>query len=104
MNVIALRTLRDFYEKHPIAKNPLAALYKNLKSQDWQKPPDAVDCFGVSNVDILKNDRICINVKGNNLRVVIAVNYEQNVAFIKWVGWHKDYDNLGNDIHTIDIK
>lgn len=30
------------------------------------------------------------------------MNYEKNTAFIKWIGWHKDYDKLGNKIHTIN--
>ena len=102
MNVIAFKTIRDFYEENSITMNSLKTWFTILKAQKWLKPQDAVETFGVTNVDILKNNRLCINVKGNNIRVVLSINYEKNTAFIKWIGWHKDYDKLGDKIHTIN--
>lgn len=102
MNVIAFRSIRAFYQKHPICKNSLRTWYTILKAQKWYKPQDAVHTFGAQNVDILKNNRLCIDVKGNNLRVILSMNYEKNTAFIKWIGWHKDYDKLTDNIHTIN--
>ena len=54
------------------------------------------------NVDVLKNNRLYIDVKGNNIRVILSMNYGKNTGFLKWIGWHKDYDKLGNKIHTIN--
>ena len=102
MNIIAFRSLREFYEKHSTTKNSLRTWYTILKSQDWTKPQDAVNTFGAGNVDILKNNRLCIDVKGNNIRVILSMNYNKNTAFIKWIGWHKNYDKLGDKIHTIN--
>lgn len=102
MNVIAFRAIREFYETHPSTTKSLRTWYTMLKSFSWTKPQDAIESFGVSNVDVLRNNRLCINVKGNNLRVVLSVNYNKNTVFIKWIGWHKDYDKLGEKIHTIN--
>ncbi|RLD17724.1 MAG: type II toxin-antitoxin system HigB family toxin [Bacteroidetes bacterium] len=105
MNVIAYRSIREFYEKHPSTKQGLRTWYTILKSQVWKKPQDAVTTFGAKRVDILKNNRLCIDVKGNHIRVILSMHYEKNTAFIKWLGWHKDYDKLGNNVHTIhEIK
>jgi mRNA interferase HigB len=65
---------------------------------------DAIKTFGSGNVDILKNNRLCIDVKGNDLRIILGMNYSKNTAFIKWIGWHKDYDRLGESVHTINAK
>ena len=101
MNIIAYRTIRVFYEKHPICKEPLRTWYTILKSQNWEKPQDAVETYGASNVDILKNDRLCIDVKGDHIRVILRMNYKSNTCFLRWIGWHKDYDRLEKNIHTI---
>jgi mRNA interferase HigB len=102
MNLIAFRTIREFYEQHPATKNALRTWYTILKHENWTKPQDVVRTFGTLNVDILKNDRVCVDVKGNNIRIILSVNYKSNTAYIKWIGWHKDYDKLGNNIHTIN--
>ena len=64
-------------------------------------PRDVVATFGAGRVDILKNDRVCINLAGNHVRLVLKVEYGSGMAFVRWIGWHKDYDALGNDIHTL---
>lgn len=102
MNIIAFRTIREFYEEHPITENPLRTWYTILKAQTWEKPQDAISTFGAKSVDTLKNQRLCIDVKGNHIRVILSMNYEKNTAFIKWIGWHKDYEKLGELIHTIN--
>jgi len=63
---------------------------------DWQKPQDVVDTFGSKRVDILKNDRVCIDIAGNHLRVILKINYGWSIGYVRWIGWHKDYDSLGN--------
>lgn len=81
----------------------IAAWYKIVKSKevDWQKPQDVVDSIGAGRVDILKNDRVCIDLAGNQVRLVLRVHYGTGKAYVRWIGWHKDYNQLGNDIHTI---
>lgn len=77
--------------------------YQVVKSNevDWQKLQDIVDTFGAKRVDILKNDRVCIDIAGNHIRIVLKVKYGWGRAYIRWIGWHKDYDQLGDGIHTI---
>ncbi len=81
----------------------IAAWYKIARSKDvdWQKPQDVVDTFGIGRVDILQNDRVCINLGGNNARIVLKIEYGYHLAFVRWIGWHKDYNRLGDKIHTI---
>ncbi len=104
MRVIAFRTIWEFYDDHPMTKRSLSTWYPILKSQSWNNPLDAVKTFGSRNVDVLKNNRLCIDVKGNDLRIILSLNYAKNTAFIKWIGWHKDYERLGTSVHTINSK
>ncbi len=101
MNIIAFRTIREFYTRHPQCEEPLRTWYTILKQQCWRKPQDAVESFGSEHVDILRNQRICIDVKGKHIRTILRANYKSNTCFIRWIGWHKDYDKFGNSIHEI---
>jgi mRNA interferase HigB len=43
---------------------------------------------------IVSADRIVLNIKGNDYRLVVAVDFEKSIAWIKWIGTHKDYDKI----------
>lgn len=38
--------------------------------------------------------RIVFNIKGNSYRLVVAVDFEKAIVFIKWIGTHADYDRI----------
>ena len=43
---------------------------------------------------IVTAERIVFNVKGNAYRLVVAVDFEKSIVWIKWVGPHKAYDRI----------
>jgi mRNA interferase HigB len=43
---------------------------------------------------ILRNNRVVFNVKGNTYRLVIAVKYEFQIVYIRFVGTHAEYDRI----------
>ena len=103
LRIITYGTLREFGMKDPQVITSINAWYKvaGSKSINWQKPQNVVKTFGQSRVDILQNDRVCINLAGNQVRLVIKVEYGHRLVFVRWIGWHKDYEALKNNIHTI---
>lgn len=103
MRIIAYATLRDFGKKHPGVMPAINAWYKIAASKkvSWNKPQDVVATFGQTRVDILQNDRVCIDLGGNQVRIVLKIEYGFGIAFVRWIGWHKDYSKLGKKIHTI---
>jgi mRNA interferase HigB len=34
------------------------------------------------------------NIKGNDYRLVTAIDYERQIVLIKWIGSHRDYDKI----------
>ena len=44
------------------------------------------------NVSFVANDRVVFNVKGNDYRIICAMDYPRQVMFIKFVGTHREYD------------
>lgn len=74
MNIIAVRTLRDFWRVHPQAEKPLRVLYNILSSQEWNGPQDIKDMFGIT-VDFVGDNRVIFDISGNKYRVIIAFAY-----------------------------
>ena len=92
MRVISRKILREFWEKHPDAHQPLQAWYADVKHADWKKPSDIKNAY--RNVSFLASNRVVFNIKGNNYRVIVVVQYSYGVVYIRFVGTHKEYDRI----------
>jgi len=92
MSVIAIKTLRDFWNEHEDSEQPLRAWFSEAKRADWRRPSDIVKQYRTAS--ILKNNRIVFNIKGNNYRLVTTINYDFRVVYIRFIGTHKEYDKI----------
>jgi len=97
MRIIALKTLRLFWEQHPDAQQALQAWYRDAKRASWKTPADIRN--GYSNASIVGNNRVVFNIRGNQYRLVVAVNYTSGIIYIRFIGTHRDYDKI--DVATI---
>ena len=46
------------------------------------------------NASVVSSDRVVFNIKGNSYRLVVAIDFEKNIVFIKWLGTHVAYDKI----------
>jgi len=46
------------------------------------------------NASIIGESRVVFNIKGNKYRLVVAIDYEFQVIFIRFIGTHKQYDKI----------
>jgi mRNA interferase HigB len=92
MRIIALKTLREFWEDHPDARQPLQAWYKDARQAVWQSPADIKTVY--RNVSIIANNRVVFNIKGNDYRLIVAINYRFGITYIRFVGTHREYDRI----------
>jgi mRNA interferase HigB len=74
--------------------------YREVELIVWESPNHLKSQFGGS-VSILKNSRAVFDVKGNDYRIVAAINYLNASVFIKFIGTHSQYDRI--DANTIDM-
>ncbi len=63
MRVIAVSTLRAFWERYPDAEQPLKAWCEEADSASWSQPADIKAQY--SSASVLKNRRVVFNIKGN---------------------------------------
>lgn len=97
MRVIAISTLRDFWDKHPDAEQPLKEWYVKTCRANWKSLTDMRNDF--NSVDYIGNQRYVFNIKGNNYRLVVAVKFTPGLVYIRFVGSHDEYDRI--DVTTI---
>jgi mRNA interferase HigB len=63
----------------------------------WRTPEDVKRSH--PKASILKGGRVVFNVKGNDYRLVTALNYPAGVLVVRFFGTHADYDKI--DAETI---
>jgi mRNA interferase HigB len=95
MRVIALRTIKRFIEsktEYRDAREPALAWYRHVLNADWASPAAVKRDFG--NASILKDGRVVFNIAGNKYRIVVWINYPYRVAYIRFIGTHRQYDAI----------
>lgn len=92
MQIIAKRTLRLFWEKHPRAEAPLRAWFAIVSAAQWKGPADVRAQFG--SVDFVADNRVIFDIAGNHFRLVAHVSYAYGRVLVKFLGTHKDYDQI----------
>lgn len=95
MRIIAKRTLRAFWERHPRgaeARTPLQVWYSTVAAANWETPAAVKSTYG--DASILKDSRVVFNVAGNKFRLVVRINYAYRVVYVRFVGTHEEYDRI----------
>ena len=98
MRIIARRTLREFVDglagqkDQPAVKGALDAWFDEVSKATWQNSADVKQLYATASV--VSAERIVFNIKGNDYRLVVAVDFERAIVWIKWVGTHRAYDKI----------
>lgn len=97
MNIINRRTIVYYSEKYPKAKNQLLAWYNQMLQHQFTNFNQLKATYG--NASIVNNQRVVFNIKGNEYRLVISINFRQKACYTIWFGTHKEYDKI--NVETI---
>jgi mRNA interferase HigB len=97
LRVIAKKTLRIFWVKHPDSEQQLKAWYQEADSAAWKSPKDIKRNY--PSASILGNNRVVFNIKGNTYRLIVRINYDYQMVWIRFIGTHAQYDRV--DAETI---
>jgi mRNA interferase HigB len=99
-NVINRKTLLAYTDEYPKAKNALLEWYYEFLNADFKNFQELKSIY--KNASLVGDDRVVINIMGNNYRLVIRVVFIYKVIQIKWFGSHKEYDKI--DVTAIKFK
>lgn len=99
MKILVKKTILFYTEKYSIAKTPLLIWYNEFSKLDFQNFNELKQIYG--NASVVNNERVVFNIKGNDFRLVVSINFTQKACYVIWFGPHKDYDKI--NVETVDF-
>ncbi len=92
MRIISKRTLRECWAKHALVEQPLKVWHQQVSQAAWRGPSDVKRDF--PSASILPSKRVVFNIKGNHFRMIVRINYEFGLVWVRFVGTHEEYNNI----------
>ena len=92
MRIIAKKTLKDFWEIHPDSEQQLKSWYQETSKADWSGPNQIK--LSYPSASFLAENRVVFNIKGNRYRLIVKINYDYQMIWIRFVGTHAEYDKI----------
>ena len=100
VRIIAKSSLQKFWERPGCAdaRGPLHSWYAEAIKATWRSPQDIKDQY--ASASICGNNRVVFNIGGNKYRLVVEVQYQAGIVWVKFVGTHAQYDRI--DVETVN--
>ena len=94
MRIISRKMLRDFWENpdYRDAEQPLKAWFAEVKAAKWSNPADVLAHYRTASP--LRDNRMVFNIGGNKYRLVVRIQYNIGITYIRFIGTHKQYDQI----------
>ena len=96
MHVISRKKLREYCNKHANSCEALDDWYRTVSKAKWTNLVEVQEIYpqaeSVGNFTVF-------NIKGNKYRLIVSINYMQQIIYVKYVLTHAEYDknNWKND-------
>ena len=92
VKIFSRGTLRNFWIKHHNCELQLRTWYKEAERSKWESINELR--IEYPSASILKDNRIVFNIKGNDYRLIVKFNFEYQLAWIRFIGTHAEYDKI----------
>ncbi len=92
MRVVAKKVLRDFWAKHKDCELQLKSWYHEAHKAQWKTPNDIKKEFPTAS--FLQDNRVVFNIKGNGYRLIVRINYNYGLIWVRFIGTHTEYDKI----------
>ena len=92
MRVIAKKILRDFWESHSDSEQQLKAWFQETSKAEWSGPKQIK--LEYPSASFLADNRVVFNIKGNHYRLIVKINYDYQMVWIRFIGTHAEYDKI----------
>ena len=92
MRIIARSTLQKFWESHNESEQFLKSWYHEISSSEYNCPNDII--YKYPKASVLTDNRIVFRIKWNDYRIVVKVNYDYQILWIRFIWTHAEYDKI----------
>lgn len=84
--------MRDFWEDHPDSEQQLKSWYQETSNAEWNDPSKIK--IDYPSASFLADNRVVFNIKGNHYRLIVKINYDYQMVWIRFIGTHAEYDKV----------
>lgn len=94
MRIVSQRALHDYYKRkgRDGSKASINAWIAIVEKDEWSSPVDIKARW--SSASIIADNRVVFNIAGNKHRLVVKVNYDAQIVFVRFIGTHAEYDRI----------
>ncbi len=92
MRIISKKIIREFWEKHADSKQQLQSWYQESSNVKWKNTNDIKKVY--PSASFLADNRVVFNIKGNTYRLIVRINYDYQMVWIRFIGTHAEYDKI----------
>lgn len=92
--IIKEATLTELYKqnKYKHAEESARAWIYEVRYSTWNNSNELKAKYG--NASIISSKRVVFNIKGNDYRLIVDIEYKLKLVFIVWFGTHAEYDKI----------
>ncbi len=92
MRIFSRGTLVSFWKKYPKSEKQLRVWYDIIDKNEFANSNEIIDVFNTA--DTIGDGKIVFNICRNDYRLIVQFRYDKHIAFILFIGTHKEYDKL----------
>jgi mRNA interferase HigB len=89
MHLISITKLREDSALYPDAEKWIGQWYTTVKDAEWQSLEDVRQIY--RDAEAVGNFTV-FNVKGNDYRLIVGINYVKQIVYYKYFLTHSNYD------------
>jgi mRNA interferase HigB len=92
MRIVGLKKTAEFARKHTDAAKHLKVWTVAVKAANWSKSTDVLKDF--PSAKIIQPDRVRFKIYGGSYRLIVEVDYDDEIVEIRFAGTHSEYDEV----------
>ncbi len=102
MRIIKEKVLINYCKQHKFrqAEESVKAWIYEVRFSTWNNSNELKAKY--RNASIISSKRVVFNIKGNDFRLIVDIEYKLKIVFVVWFGTHKDYDKI--DAKTVSYE
>ena len=95
MILVGRDLLAAFGKRHERARKSIAAWVAEVELATWKTSHDVKQRYPAA--DPIGSNRMVFELKGNDSRLVVVIQYVAGVVVVRFVGTHAEYDRIDAD-------
>ena len=102
MRIIKEKTLSDYCKisRYRPAAESLKAWSYEVRYSTWNNSNELKSKY--RNASVISSKRVVFNIKGNDFRLIVDIEYKLKIVFIVWFGTHVEYERI--DAKTVNYE